>query len=99
MIEKIESVAAASDVLTSKLNEVIEVVNRRHVDLTSRRPPTPGPAQHVQYLETMSERLATGPYKSLSETEPNELTKAIGEALTKFQEAVKEYKASLIVPE
>lgn len=78
--------------LAQKLNEVIEVISSQQVSLASRRPPVPGPAQHVEYLEMMAKRLETGPYAAL---EPNELTKAIGEALTKLQAAVEVYKASL----
>jgi hypothetical protein len=98
MIEKIATdveVTPSTSDLAKKFNEVIDVLNNQ-VKLMSPRVQQPGPAQAVQYLEMMSERLRTGPYKSLSEFESNALTEAIGETLSKFQEAIKTYKESLV---
>jgi len=101
MVEKIVVDSKKSDqetmlALGAKLNEVIELISTRQVALASRRPLVPGPTQHVEYLEVMTKRLESGPYKSLSQSEPNELTKAIGDALTALQEAIQTYKKSLV---
>lgn len=96
MIKKIEDVIAAPAELTDKLNELIEVVN-----ITSSRslPPhmtMPTSKQHVAYIETMLQRLESGPCKSLSQVEPaSTMVVAIGEAFRKLQEAVQAYKESL----
>ena len=82
--------------LAQKLNEVIEAISSNQVSLASRRPPQPGPAQHIEYLEMMGMRLASGPYKTLSAVDTSDEVKAIGEALTKFQEAVQVYKEKLV---
>lgn len=101
MVEKIVVDPQKSDQktmveLSQKLNEVIELLNAKQVNLAARRSLVPGPAQHVEYLEMMAKRLETGPLKTLSAAEPhNDLTRAIGEALTKFQEAVQAYKETL----
>lgn len=95
MIDKIAidpEVEVTPNALAAKLNEVIDVLGNQ----TGPRLRAPGPAQHIDYLEMMVERLKTGPYKALSESEPNALTEAIGEALTKIQEAVQAYKKSLV---
>lgn len=82
--------------LAQRLNEMVDVVNSPA--LRAGRPvlPTPGPAQHIAFIEMTTQRLLTGPYKLLDETEPNDLTKTIGEALTTLQGAVKAYKESLV---
>jgi len=82
--------------LAEKLNEVIDVLSRQ-VKLVAPRQQIPGPAQHVGYLEMMTQRLATGPLATLlKEDESNDLAKAMKETLTKFQGAVQAYKASLV---
>jgi len=78
--------------LAQKLNEVIAVLSQPA--MRAGRPP--GPAQYIEYLSSMAKRLETGPLKQLSEAEPNELTVAIGDALSKFQAAVEAYKKSLV---
>lgn len=98
MIDKIaidSEMEVTTNTLAAKLNEVIDVLCNQ----MSPRLRAPGPAQHIDYLEAMAERLKTGPYKALSESGPsNDLAKAIGDALTKFQETVQAYKKSLVAP-
>jgi len=97
MIDKIvidPQIAITANVLAEKLNEVISVLSSGPV--RHQAPPPPGPAQCVNYLETMTQRLQTGPYKQLSEAEPSTLTEAIGEALKQLQVAITEYKKSLV---
>lgn len=99
MIEKIvidSEVEVSPNTLAEKFNEVIDVLNKQ-VKSMSPQLQQPGPTQHVHYLEMMAERLRSGPYETLSKSEPsNDLIQTIGEALTKFQEAVEAYKASLV---
>lgn len=49
---------------------------------------------HLKFMETMARRFRSGSYQSLYQEDPCALTKAIGEALSKFQEALQKYRAS-----
>lgn len=97
MIDKIvvdSETVVTTNTLAKKFNEMIDMLAAGPV---RHQMPPPGPVQHVGYLEGMAERLLTGPYKALSEAEPNALTEAIGEALKQLQVAITAYKESLDV--
>lgn len=102
MIEKIvvdpTKPTPVPEVLAQKLNEVIEAFNNQ-VRLSASRPSPrqPGPAQHIEIISMMAQRLLTGPYKLLSESEPsNDLVGAVGEVLNTLQETVKAYRESIV---
>lgn len=49
---------------------------------------------HLNFMETSARRFRSGSYQMLYQLDPCVLTKAIGEALGKFQAALQEYRSS-----
>lgn len=49
--------------------------------------------EHLRFIETFARRTRSGSYQFLHQADPVG-TKAIGEALGKFQEALQKYRAS-----
>lgn len=85
--------------LAQKLNEVLDVVNHPMLRAGRPVPPAPSSLQHVEFMASMAQRIRSGPLMFVRQSEPNELTKAIEEALGTFQAAVVAYKESLSTPE
>jgi len=80
--------------LTNKLNEVIESVGRRPRPAVS--PPQPSKLQYVEYIEKMCQRIRSVPLAFVRQADPDDLTKAIEDALDAFEVAVMVYKESLL---
>lgn len=81
--------------LVEKVNEIVEVVSAR-AGHPQRQ--LPGPLEHIQFIETMLQRVQSGPVTFLVQTgQSSDATLSLQQAIVASQKALQLLKTELVI--